>query len=140
MQFITRLGDHPRKDEIITMLQSLSGFGLCRAHAVNLGRLIWALAYQKAHNPEKFWKSCLKHCQGSYKRWVYRTEAKRVGIEVVTPSKSDRWDTPEFQYRHKWRVNDLAVWDNRLSLHYALFDYTQNRLMHRVVIAGDVPY
>jgi len=81
------------------MLQSLSGFGLCRAHAVNLGRLIWALAYQKAHNKKKFWQSCLKHCQGSYKRWVYRTEAKRVGIEVVTPSKSDKWDTPEFQYR-----------------------------------------
>ena len=54
MEFITRLGEHPRKDEIITMLQSLSGFGLCRAHAVNLGRLIWALAYQKAHNKEKF--------------------------------------------------------------------------------------
>src|SRR6056300_1876132 len=65
MEFITRLCDHPRKDEIITMLQSLSGFGLCRAHAVNLGRLIWALAYQKAHNPEKFWRSCLKHCHGS---------------------------------------------------------------------------
>ena len=81
------------------MLQSLSGFGLCRAHAVNLGRLIWALAYQKAHSPEKFWQSCLKHCQGSYKRWVYRTEAKRVGIDVVTPSKSDNWDTPQFQYR-----------------------------------------
>ncbi len=107
MEFITKLGDHPRKDEIITMLQSLSGFGLCRAHAVNLGRLIWALAYQKAHNPEKFWRSCLKHCQGSYKRWVYRTEAKRVGIEVVTPSKSDKWDTPEFQYRkYGWWSQD----------------------------------
>ena len=47
---------------------------------------------------------------------------------------------PRFQYRHKWRANDLAVWDNRLSLHYALFDYTKNRLMHRVVIAGDVPH
>jgi taurine dioxygenase len=47
--------------------------------------------------------------------------------------------TPEFQYRHKWQVNDLAIWDNRTSLHYALFDYTDHRLMHRVVIQGDVP-
>ena len=99
MEFMTRLGNHPRKDEIITMLESLSGFGLCRAHAVNLGRLIWALAYQKAHNKEKFWQACLKHCQGSYRRWVYRTEAKRVGIDVITPSNSDKWDTPQFQYR-----------------------------------------
>jgi taurine dioxygenase len=51
----------------------------------------------------------------------------------------DHLRTPEFQYRHKWRQNDLAVWDNRLSLHYALFDYTDHRLMHRVIIEGDKP-
>ena len=51
----------------------------------------------------------------------------------------DHLKTPEFQYRHKWRAGDLAVWDNRLSLHYAMFDYTEHRLMHRVVIAGDKP-
>lgn len=48
--------------------------------------------------------------------------------------------TPEFQYRHKWQANDLAVWDNRLSLHYALFDYAEHRLMHRIVIKGDTPF
>ena len=47
--------------------------------------------------------------------------------------------TPEFQYRHKWRTNDLAIWDNRLSVHYALFDYTKHRLMHRIIIKGDKP-
>jgi DNA polymerase III alpha subunit len=99
LEFTTRLGNHPRKSSIIEMLQGLSGFGLCRAHAINLGRLIWALAYQKAHNNKRFWEAALKHCHGSYRRWVYRTEAKRVGIDVVTPSNSDRWDTPEFQYR-----------------------------------------
>lgn len=98
-EFTTRLGNHPRKNEIITMLQSLSGFGLCRAHAVNLGRLIWALAYQKAHNNKKFWEACMKHCQGSYRSWVYKLESKRAGLEVITPSCSDRWDTPQFQYR-----------------------------------------
>jgi len=52
----------------------------------------------------------------------------------------DYLKTPEFNYRHKWKTNDLAVWDNRLSLHYALFDYTKHRLMHRIVIQGDVPF
>lgn len=51
----------------------------------------------------------------------------------------DHLRTPEFQCRHKWRENDLAIWDNRTSLHYALFDYTEHRLMHRIIIAGDVP-
>jgi hypothetical protein len=49
---------------------------------VNLGRLIWALAYQKAHNPREFWRAALKHCQGSYARWVYRNEAKRAGWDL----------------------------------------------------------
>lgn len=52
----------------------------------------------------------------------------------------DHLRTPEFQYRHKWQTNDLAIWDNRTSLHYALFDYTEHRLMHRIVIEGDVPF
>jgi taurine dioxygenase len=52
----------------------------------------------------------------------------------------DHLRTPEFQYRHKWRTNDLAIWDNRTSLHYALFDYTEHRLMHRIIISGDVPH
>jgi taurine dioxygenase len=51
----------------------------------------------------------------------------------------DHLRTPEFQCRHKWRKNDLAIWDNRLSLHYALFDYTDHRMMHRIVIKGDKP-
>ncbi len=82
MEFMARLGDHPDKYQIYQEMQSLSGFGLCRAHAVNLGRLIWALAWQKAHNPREFWRAALKHCQGSYARWVYRNEAKRAGWDL----------------------------------------------------------
>ena len=82
MEFMARLGDHPDKYQIYQEMQSLSGFGLCRAHAVNLGRLIWALAWQKAHNPRQFWRAALLHCQGSYARWVYRNEAKRAGWDL----------------------------------------------------------
>ncbi|MBO33289.1 MAG: taurine dioxygenase [Rhodospirillaceae bacterium] len=52
----------------------------------------------------------------------------------------DHLRTPEFQYRHKWQANDFAIWDNRLSLHYALFDYAEQRLMHRVNIVGEEPF
>ena len=51
LEFVERLGNNPRKQEAMAALQELSGFGLCRAHAVNLGRLIWALAYQKGAQP-----------------------------------------------------------------------------------------
>lgn len=78
-EFMDMMGNHQNKNEIFLALRELSNFGLCRAHAINLGRLIWAIAYQKAHNPEKFWHSTLKHCQGSYSRWVYHHEAKLAG-------------------------------------------------------------
>ena len=83
LEFVEKLGNNPRKQEAMAALQELSGFGLCRAHAVNLGRLIWALAYQKAHNPEEFWRANLKHCQGSYRGWVYQCEAHRKGVETT---------------------------------------------------------
>jgi DNA polymerase III subunit alpha len=82
MEFMARLGDHQDRAAIRAEMQSLSGFGLCRAHAVNLGRLIWALAWQKAHNPREFWRAALMHCQGSYAKWVHRNEAKRAGWDL----------------------------------------------------------
>ena len=83
-EFMQKIGDHEHKNEIFAALRELSNFGLCRAHAINLGRLIWAIAYQKAHNPVKFWEATLKHCQGSYSRWVYHHEAKLAGSIPVT--------------------------------------------------------
>lgn len=82
-EFMQLIGDHPERDTVLTALRELSHFGLCRAHATNLGRLIWALAYQKAHNPRAFWAAVLKHCQGSYSSWVYWQEAKLAGAVVA---------------------------------------------------------
>jgi taurine dioxygenase len=41
-------------------------------------------------------------------------------------------------YRHKWRKNDLVMWDNRCLLHRALADYdrTQIRHMERTTVHG----
>jgi len=102
-EFVQRMGNHPKRQSAIDALQQLSGFGLCRAHAVNLGRLIWGLAYQKAHNPEAFWQACLNNAQGSYRRWVHKNEAKRVGIYPKTKSRSDLFDDPVYQYKkYNW--------------------------------------
>jgi taurine dioxygenase len=49
---------------------------------------------------------------------------------------------PEFQYRHKWQVGDLLMWDNATSMHIAICDYQlpERRLMHRTTVAGGVPF
>ena len=110
LEFVERLGNNPRKGEAMAALQELSGFGLCRAHAVNLGRLIWALAYQKAHNPEAFWRANLKHCQGSYRGWVYQTEAHRRDI-LTEPGWWHRGFPPGLGVQQKFleRVNFAGV-------------------------------
>jgi len=48
--------------------------------------------------------------------------------------------SPEFQVRFRWRRDSIAFWDNRATQHYAVADYHERRVMHRVLLAGDVPY
>jgi taurine dioxygenase len=48
----------------------------------------------------------------------------------------------QFVFRHKWRVGDILMWDNRCTLHTGtLFDDTKYiREMHRLWVRGDRPY
>ena len=47
---------------------------------------------------------------------------------------------PEFQCRLSWQAGDIAIWDNRCTLHYPLNDYHgYRRLLHRITLKGDQP-
>jgi taurine dioxygenase len=47
---------------------------------------------------------------------------------------------PEFTVRWRWKLGDVAFWDNRLSTHYTTLDYLpEARVMHRAAILGDRP-
>ncbi|MCT9810625.1 TauD/TfdA family dioxygenase [Acidovorax sp. Be4] len=47
---------------------------------------------------------------------------------------------PDNIYRHMWRAGDVVMWDNRCTMHYAVHDYgTQERLLNRVTLKGEVP-
>ena len=47
---------------------------------------------------------------------------------------------PEFCCRWHWRVGDLAIWDNRIVMHYAVNDYDGcRRLLYRTTVAGEAP-
>jgi alpha-ketoglutarate-dependent taurine dioxygenase len=72
-----------------------------------------------------------------------------ASIEGLLPTESDallqllhRHSTePERVVRWRWRIGDVAFWDNRSTAHYATADYGDaHRVMHRVTIAGDRPF
>ena len=43
----------------------------------------------------------------------------------------------EFSYRHKWKIGDTVIWDNRTSLHRATpYDPYSGRMMHRTIFVG----
>ncbi len=48
---------------------------------------------------------------------------------------------PEYQVRWRWREHDIAIWDNRVTQHYANADYLPaRRVMHRATVLGDKPF
>ena len=51
---------------------------------------------------------------------------------------ANHMNRPEDQVRWKWSNGDLVMWDNRVTMHYALADYLpQYRCMNRVTVVKD---
>jgi alpha-ketoglutarate-dependent 2,4-dichlorophenoxyacetate dioxygenase len=47
---------------------------------------------------------------------------------------------PRFVYVHKWKANDLVMWDNRQTMHRGRrYDEGQPRDVRRTTVAGDAP-
>jgi taurine dioxygenase len=59
--------------------------------------------------------------------------------ELLLPFLFEHVTRPEFQCRFRWTENTIAFWDNRSTQHYAAYDYAEPRVMHRIVLDGDVP-
>lgn len=84
------------------------------------------------------------------KKAIYVGPVKVEYIEGMKPEESRRYIEdlqertiqPEITYRHAWKPGDLLMWDNRAVAHKAFrdYDHTEGRIMHRVILEGDVPY
>lgn len=44
------------------------------------------------------------------------------------------------QVRYRWAKNDVAIWDNRSTMHCATYDYEAARAGDRVCSLGEAPY
>jgi taurine dioxygenase len=75
---------------------------------------------------------------GGFARTVlgYSPQASRDLIKLL----QDYVTRPEQTVRWQWREGDLAIWDNRATQHYAIFDYgSAHRRGERVTVAGPAP-
>jgi taurine dioxygenase len=59
--------------------------------------------------------------------------------DLILPFLNDHIRSPAFQCRFGWDTNSIAFWDNRTVQHFAVPDYTERRVMHRVTLTGDKP-
>lgn len=85
----------------------------------------------------------------SGRRALYVNPSFTTRIDGLTKHESDsllqmlyqHQQRPEFQVRFNWTKNAIALWDNRCTHHFAMWDYwPQERKGHRVTIKGERPY
>ena len=75
-------------------------------------------------------------------RWAYRIEGMDdTEAQELVDYLKDFAIRPEFVYRHKWRVGDALLWDNRCTQHCATAwdDTKYTRRMQRTTLEGEVP-
>jgi len=52
---------------------------------------------------------------------------------------TNHMNKPEDQMRWKWSTGDMIMWDNRVTMHYAVSDYMPNyRCMNRITVVNDI--
>tara|TARA_B100001115_G_C15834914_1_gene417275 strand:- start:1011 stop:2399 length:1389 start_codon:yes stop_codon:yes gene_type:complete len=96
-EFLNRLQgkrDSGEQSDIITELRHSPKYSYCRGHALSYGQLVWALAYWKAREPQKFWIATIKNCNSSYRRWVHRRQSILAGNYLY----NGKQGTPMFQF------------------------------------------
>jgi taurine dioxygenase len=83
------------------------------------------------------------------KKAIFVSEGFTTGIVGMDPTMAEpllamlytHVTRPDFTVRWKWRVGDIAIWDNRVTQHYATYDYGDaHRVMNRATIMGDRPF
>ncbi len=51
----------------------------------------------------------------------------------------DHSTKPRFTVRYHWHAGDLGFWDNRVTQHSVVGDFTEHRVIQRVTLRGDQP-
>jgi len=122
-------------------------FSRQRFHQVYYPHLPPLTEEQKRARPDVWQPIARRHPKSGWTslyigRWAYRIEGMPddEAAELIDYLKNFATQ-PEFVYRHRWRVGDALLWDNRCTQHCATpFDDTKyRRHMHRTTLEGEKP-
>lgn len=122
-------------------------FSRARFHEVYYPDLPPLTEAQKQARPDVWHPIARRHPRSGWTalfigRWAYKIEGlpDREAEELIRYLQEFA-TRPEFVYRHKWKVGDALLWDNRCAQHCATpFDDTRyERHMQRTTLEGDVP-
>jgi len=71
--------------------------------------------------------------------WTTRIDGMDHGFSAgLLETLFEHAEKPEFSTRWSWSVGDAALWDNRVTMHYAVNDFGDaTRILHRVTIHDD---
>lgn len=83
---------------------------------------------------------------GSGRPALYLNTGRMEGVDSMDPDEGyaliedlyRRATNKRYEYRHKWRVGDMVIWDNQAVMHQANADYDpeQKRFLYRLMIKG----
>jgi alpha-ketoglutarate-dependent taurine dioxygenase len=122
-------------------------FSRARLHHVHYPHLPALTEQDKAKRPDVWHPIARRHPQSGWTSLYIG----RWACEIEGMGESEATDLihylqefavrPEFVYRHRWRVGDAILWDNRCAQHCAtpFDDAKYRRHMNRTTIEGEVP-
>ena len=100
--------------------------------------------------PDPVWHPAVRTNPVTGRKALYVTYASRcIEAEGMTKRESatlismlyENSLQPHAMYRHRWSVGDFVIWDNRCTLHAAVYDHgEQPRKLYRVMCEGERPY
>jgi taurine dioxygenase len=66
-------------------------------------------------------------------------ELRRQESDALLRMLCDWSEQPSFQCRYHWSKGAIGIWDNRATMHFAINDYRETRVIQRVTVLGDAP-
>jgi len=130
-----------------TIMGRRACFSRARFHQVYYPDLPPLTEEQKRARPDVWHPIARRHPRSGWTslyvgRWAYRIEGMPDHESQELIRYLQEFTTrPEFVYRHKWRVGDALLWDNRCAQHRAtpFDDERYERHMQRTTLEGEPP-